>query len=220
MAAVVQRVARYTEGGMDLQEYWERVYASKRPDEVSWFRLHLETSLALIERARLPLSAAILDVGAGASTLIDDLLARGYHNITALDVSHSALDVARRRLGAASQKICWIEADITRAEMPVQAFDIWHDRAVFHFLTSREERQEYVRMAVAAIKPGGRLIIATFGAAGPSKCSGLDVVRYDAAGLARELGGRFRLTDSFEELHRTPAGTTQQFLYCDFVLED
>ena len=201
------------------REHWERVFGSKAPVEVSWFRPHLETSLALIERAAPPLSAAIIDVGGGASTLVDDLLAREYRNVTVLDISNTALDVARKRLGPASQSVHWIAADITKADLPDHAFDVWHDRAVFHFLTKHEERIEYVRRVAASVKLGGHVIIGTFGPAGPSKCSGLDVARYDAESLHREFGVRFRLVDSPQELHRTPFGTTQQFLYCYCVLE-
>ncbi len=212
--------ASYPESSMDkMQEHWERVYGSKALDQVSWFRPHLETSLALIQRAAPSLSAAIIDVGGGASTLVDDLLARGYGGITVLDVSNTALELARGRLGLRSQDVHWLAADITKADLPDRAFDVWHDRAVFHFLTKGEERLEYVRRVASAVKPGGHVIIGTFGPGGPSKCSGLDVVRYDAASLHREFGSRFRLVHSSEELHHTPSGSTPQFLYCDCVLE-
>jgi SAM-dependent methyltransferase len=204
---------------MDTQEYWERVYESRGPEKVSWFRPHLDTSLRLIERAAASLSASIIDVGGGASTLVDDLLARGYRNVTVLDISHTALDATRKRLGPLSGNVHWLVDDITRADLTDQAFEVWHDRAAFHFLTSREERQEYVRRVAAAVKPGGRVIVGTFGPAGPDRCSGLDVARYDIPSLHREFGARFRLVASSEELHGTPSGTTQQFLYCDCVLE-
>ena len=199
---------------MNAQEHWDRVYEAKEPDQVSWFRPHLETSLALIERATSVRSASIIDVGGGASTLVDDLVVRGYGNITILDVSRNAIDAARERLGPASAKVHWLTTDITRAELPAQAFDVWHDRAVFHFLTAREDRLAYVRKAAWAVRPGGHVIIGTFGPAGPDKCSGLDVLRYDAPSLHGEFGSRFRLISSSEELHQTPFGTTQQFLYC------
>jgi SAM-dependent methyltransferase len=205
---------------MDVQQHWETVYSSKSPDEVSWFRPHLESSLGLIERAaRGNLSAAILDAGGGASTLADDLLKRGYRNITVLDISQSALDAARRRLAEGADCVHWLQADVTRASLPARSVDIWHDRAVFHFLTTPEARQAYVRNVVAALKPGGHAIVSTFGLQGPIKCSRLDTVRYDAAALQREFGTRFQMVESFEELHETPSGTKQQFQYCHLMLE-
>ena len=204
---------------MPAQEHWERVYQTKAPDQVSWFLPHLETSLRLIQQAAGALSASILDVGGGASTLVDDLLSRGYRNIAVLDVSSTALETAQKRLGAASENVHWISGDITQATLPEKTFDVWHDRAVFHFLTNPDDRREYVRRAAAALKPGGRVIVAAFGLAGPEKCSGLEVVRYDAPALQREFGAAFRLIACEEELHRTPWGATQQFVYCCFALE-
>lgn len=202
------------------QEHWEKIYGAKPPDQVSWYRPHLETSLALIERVAADRSRSIIDVGAGASTLVDDLIARGYRNITVLDISQAALDIARRRLGAASQSVRWLQADATAsAAFPAPAYDVWHDRAVFHFLTTPAERLAYVRNVVSAVRPGGHVIVGTFGPAGPQKCSGLDVVRYDADSLHDEFGRRFRLLESSKELHQTPSGATQEFLYCYCVFE-
>jgi 2-polyprenyl-3-methyl-5-hydroxy-6-metoxy-1,4-benzoquinol methylase len=199
---------------MDARTQWEMVYSTKAPDAVSWFRPHLEASLALIERVAVDRSASVIDVGGGASTLVDDLLARGYRNITVLDISGSALEVSRRRLGSEADRVHWLSADITQAELLTHSYDVWHDRAVFHFLTAKEQRIAYVEKVAHALKPGGHVIISTFGPEGPTKCSGLDVVRYDAESLQREFGGRFHLVDSFVELHDTPFGTKQQFLYC------
>ena len=204
---------------MNTQEHWERVYEVTAPDQVSWFRPHLETSLALIEQAARGFAAAIIDVGGGASTLVDDLVARGYRNVTVLDVSRTVIEVTRKRLGTASGNVHWLTADITQAVLPDHAFDVWHDRAVFHFLTTREDRLVYVRRVASAVKPGGHVIIGTFGPEGPNKCSGLDVSRYDAPSLHGEFGSRFRLISSSEELHQTPGGTTQQFLYCYCMVE-
>ena len=148
------------------------------------------------------------------STLVDDLLARGYRNVAVLDVSQIAIDVTKRRLGTASERVQWIVADVTNAEFAPQGYDVWHDRAVFHFLTAADERLAYVRQVANAVKPGGYVLVSTFGAEGPTTCSGLDVVCYDAQSLHREFGVRFRLLESCEELHRTPFGTNQQFLYC------
>ena len=199
---------------MDAKMHWERVYATKEPETVSWYRAHLEKSLALIERAVNSRSASIIDIGAGESTLVDDLLAGGYKNVTILDVSKTALDVTKKRLGPVAEQIKWIVADITQAELAPLAYDVWHDRAVFHFLTSTEQRAAYVRNTARSIRRGGHVIVSTFGQEGPTKCSGLEVMRYDAKSLHGEFGPRFRLVESSKELHHTPFGTTQQFLYC------
>ena len=204
---------------MDTQAHWENVYGTKAPDQVSWFRPHLQTSLALIERAVGDRSAPIIDVGAGASTLVDDLIEAGYVNITVLDISETAIEVARNRLGEASKSIKWQRADVTQESFPAHSYAVWHDRAVFHFLTKPEERLAYVRNVAWAVKPGGHVIVSTFGSDGPEKCSGLDVMRYDAKSLHREFGSRFKLVESSKELHRTPFGTTQQFLYCRCTLK-
>lgn len=204
---------------MDTENHWERVYGTKAPDQVSWFRPHLETSLALIERAAGGRMTSIIDVGGGASSLVDDLIARGYTDVTVLDISQAALDMAKQRLGEAGKFVHWLHADVTRGDLPAQSFDVWHDRAVFHFLTQPEQRIAYVQNVARAVKPGGHVIVSTFGPEGPDKCSGLDVMRYDADALHDEFGGRFRLVDSSKELHDTPFGTTQQFLYCYCRLE-
>lgn len=199
---------------MNRKAHWENVYATKAPDAVSWYRPHLERSLELIVRAAPDPSAAILDVGGGESTLVDDLLARGYKNITVLDISQTALDVAKKRLGAAADRVAWLVADITEASLPMQAYDVWHDRAVFHFLTEEAQRAAYLRQVLRAVKPGGHVIVSTFGPEGPTRCSGLDVIRYDAQTLHDQFGQPFQLIESFQELHETPFGTAQQFLYC------
>ena len=199
---------------MDVKTHWEKVYTTKEPETVSWYRAHLETSVALIERAANSRSASIIDIGAGESTLVDDLVARGYGNITVLDISQTAFDVTKKRLGPLAEKAKWIVADITRVELEPLAYDVWHDRAVFHFLTSIEQRAVYVRNVATAVKSGGHVIVSTFGPEGPTRCSGLEVMRYDADSLHNEFGVRFRLVESSKELHNTPFGTTQQFLYC------
>jgi 2-polyprenyl-3-methyl-5-hydroxy-6-metoxy-1,4-benzoquinol methylase len=204
---------------MDQRRHWETVYTKKAPEAVSWYRPHLETSLALIERAAEGYSASIIDVGGGESTLVDDLLARGYQNITVLDISETAIDVTKKRLGLAVEQIHWLVDDITEAELEPGAYDVWHDRAVFHFLTAIEHRIAYVRNVAHAVRPGGHVIVSTFGPEGPTKCSGLDVIRYDAESLHEQFGVRFRLVESSRELHHTPFGTKQQFLYCYCRLE-
>ena len=199
---------------MDAESHWENVYRTKAPDAVSWYRPHLDRSLALIESASPGRTGSIIDIGGGESTLADDLLARGYCNLTILDVSQTALNVTRARLGKAGDRIHWLCADVTQADLPVHSFDVWHDRAVFHFLIAPEQRIAYVQLAARAVRPGGHVIVSTFGPAGPLKCSGLDVARYDAGSLHGEFGERFRLIESSTELHETPFGTKQQFLYC------
>lgn len=199
---------------MDAKTHWETVYTKKAPEGVSWYRPHLETSLALIGRAAGYKSASIIDVGGGESTLVDDLLARGYENIAVLDVSQVAIEVTKERLGLAAEQVHWIAADITQVQLEPSSYDVWHDRAVFHFLTASEQRVAYVRQVATAVRPGGHVIVSTFGPEGPAKCSGLEVMRYDAESLHDQFGVRFRLVESSKELHRTPFGTTQQFLYC------
>jgi 2-polyprenyl-3-methyl-5-hydroxy-6-metoxy-1,4-benzoquinol methylase len=199
---------------MDSQSHWERIYSEKAPDAVSWYRPHLEKSISLIEQFAPGKSAAIIDVGGGESTLVDDLLARGYENTTVLDISRAAIHTSRKRLGSASERISWLVADITKVKLGASAYDVWHDRAVFHFLTAESDRVAYVRQVAEAVRRGGHVIVSTFGPEGPMKCSGLDVVRYDAESLHSEFGGHFQLLDSSEELHQTPFGTVQQFLYC------
>ena len=204
----------------DVQDHWEKVYGTKPPDQVSWFRPHLETSVALIQRVTQgDPAAAIIDVGGGASTLVDDLLASGHRAITVLDISEAALQVARTRLGTTGAGVRWLRSDATQVSLPMHSFDVWHDRAVFHFLTKPEDRRAYVRNVASAVRPGGHVIVSTFGPEGPDKCSGLQVERYDAESLHREFGARFRLVESSKELHDTPFGTTQQFVYCHCTLE-
>jgi 2-polyprenyl-3-methyl-5-hydroxy-6-metoxy-1,4-benzoquinol methylase len=199
---------------MNARTHWDRIYREKAPDAVSWYRPHLETSLALIDRTAVDPSASIIDVGGGESTLVDDLLALGFRNITVLDISENAIEVTRKRLAEKASGIHWIVADITQVELEPRAYDVWHDRAVFHFLTAPEQRAAYVRQVARSVKPGGHVIVGTFGPEGPTKCSGLDVVRYDAQALHEEFGTTFRLVSSSKESHGTPFGTTQQFLYC------
>lgn len=199
---------------MDPKAHWEQVYRTKGPEEVSWYRPHLEVSIELIERAAPDRGASVIDVGGGEATLVDDLLARGYRDLSVLDVSATALVVAQRRLGRDADKVHWLCGDVTTYGMPRHRFDVWHDRAVFHFLTEPEARVAYVRQVARAVKPGGHVIVAAFGPEGPTKCSGLDVVRYDADALHDEFGTAFELVEHRTEVHRTPAGALQQFVYC------
>lgn len=194
--------------------HWEDVYSTKAETEVSWFQEHSDLSLGLIRRTGVGRDGAIIDVGGGASRLVDDLLNDGHSDLTVLDVSASALAVARRRLGPLAGSVTWLEADITAVELPYRRFDIWHDRAVFHFLTEADQRERYVRAVQHSVKPGGHVIVAAFGPDGPLRCSGLPVVRYSAKRLHDEFGATFELVDHTSEAHRTPFGSVQKFIYC------
>lgn len=199
---------------MDHKQHWEQIYSTKPSDAVSWFQDHADQSLRLIHNTRLGRNSAIIDVGAGASTLVDDLLAEGYTDLTVLDLSPAALMVAKQRLAKHAECVRWAEGDVTRAEFPVHRFDIWHDRAVFHFLTEPADRQAYVEQVVRSVRPGGHVIIATFAEDGPEKCSGLPVVRYQPESLHAEFGDAFLLVGHEKEAHHTPSGAVQQFVYC------
>ena len=181
---------------------------------MSWYRPHLEQSLRFIDAAGLGRDAAIIDVGGGASTLVDDLLERGHSNVTVLDVSARAIDAAKARLGKRAAGVHWLVADITTVDLAPASYDFWHDRAVFHFLRDADDRRRYVAAVTRSVKPGGHVLVATFGPEGPTKCSGLDVVRYGADELHAELGADFQRVNSATEVHTTPSGAEQQFVYC------
>jgi SAM-dependent methyltransferase len=198
----------------ETRQHWNGVYEAKAASEVSWYRPHLDTSLSLIGRAASSQTAAIIDVGAGEATLVDDLLGRGYTDLTVLDISENALAATRARLGADAVRVNWICGDATTVELPERRFDVWHDRAVFHFLTDPTPRAAYVRQVARSVRVGGHVIVGTFGPEGPRQCSGLDVMRYDAQALHDEFGARFELVDHREELHETPTGRHQQFVWC------
>jgi SAM-dependent methyltransferase len=199
---------------MGTKSHWENVYQSKSDTEVSWYRTHLERSLELIRSTCVGHGGAIIDVGGGASTLVDDLLAEGYTNLTVLDLSATALARAKARLGDRARQVTWLEGDISRIELPHHHYDVWHDRAVFHFLTDPDDRQKYVAQVLQALKPGGHVIVASFGPEGPLQCSGLDIIRYSPDALHDEFGTRFERVGSVQEEHVTPAGRIQQFIYC------
>jgi SAM-dependent methyltransferase len=199
---------------MDARSHWEQVHATKDPRQVSWFSPHLVRSLELIERAAPDRLASLLDVGAGQSTLVEDLLGLGYENISVLEISQTALDGLKARVGQAGRAIRWICGDVTETELPEASFDLWHDRAVFHFLTEAGQRRAYVERVRRALKPGGSLIVSTFGPSGPERCSGLATMRYDASSLGSEFGDGFSLVESSLDLHETPSGAVQQLLSC------
>ncbi|MBK9124952.1 MAG: class I SAM-dependent methyltransferase [Chloroflexi bacterium] len=199
---------------MDMQAHWSRVYQTKAADDVSWYQATPRVSLDLLRRTGATPASRLIDVGAGASTLVDHLLANGYATVTLLDIAPEALDAVRARLGERAASVTFIAGDVTRITLPADAYDVWHDRAVFHFLRDPAQRAAYVESARRALKPGGVVIMATFALDGPQQCSGLDVMRYDAAGLQREFGPQFDLVESMDETHRTPWGGEQQFVYC------
>lgn len=199
---------------MQSKEHWEQVYTTKTATSVSWFQEHAQQSIELIRQTGAEKDGGVIDVGGGASTLVDDLLREGYGNLSVLDLSESALSTARQRLGGPATLVNWLVGDITRIELPRHAYAVWHDRAVFHFLTTHEERAAYVRAVLRAVKPGGHVIVATFAEDGPEKCSGLPVMRYSADGLHAEFGAPFTLLAQEREEHHTPAGAVQKFIYC------
>lgn len=191
---------------------WERTYLEKAPHEVSWFEPVPEASLALIDAAGVPPPASILDVGGGASTLADELLRTGYTNVTVADLSPAALGRARARLGEEASRIEWIEADVRTHEFP-RRYGLWHDRALFHFMFSVEDRDAYLANMRRALRPDGYLLVATFGPQGPERCSGLPVRRYGPDELRAILGEDFQLVESRTWAHSTPSGKEQQFHY-------
>ena len=199
---------------MQPKNHWEHVYSTKKTESVSWFQEHAEQSMRLIRGTGVPYSAGIIDVGGGASTLVDDLLSSGYCAVSVLDLAASALSVAKARLGERASEVQWTEGDITKVLLPVHAFDVWHGRAVFHFLTSKEDRAAYVDTVLRSVKPGGHVIVATFAEDGPIQCSGLPVMRYGPSELHAEFGSPFSLVQHEREEHHTPFGTVQKFVYC------
>ncbi|MCX7232045.1 MAG: class I SAM-dependent methyltransferase [Burkholderiales bacterium] len=199
---------------MQPKNHWEHVYSTKKTESVSWFQEHAEQSMRLIRGTGVPYSAGIIDVGGGASTLVDDLLSSGYCAVSVLDLAAAALSVAKARLGEPASEVQWTEGDITKVLLPVHAFDVWHDRAVFHFLTSKEDREAYVDTVLRSVKPGGHVIVATFAEDGPIQCSGLPVMRYGPSELHAEFGSPFSLVQHEREEHHTPFGTVQKFVYC------
>ena len=199
----------------ERKAHWEDVYLNKSPLLVSWYQQVPTLSLLLITSAALPLDAPIIDVGGGASTLVDGLCDEGYTNISVLDVSANALAHTRSRLGEKADTVEWFEEDVTCFKPP-HRFALWHDRAVFHFLTKKADKRKYLDVLKQSLEPGGHLIIMTFATDGPRKCSGLDVVQYDAEKLTEELGPGFEPVETGHEIHTTPAGGQQKFAYFHF----
>ena len=199
---------------MDLKRHWETIYETKNAQDVSWFQPEARLSLELIRCVVTDRGAAILDVGGGASTLVDGLLQAEYRAVTVLDLSNAALTQARDRLGPAAGQVAWQEADILEAPLSRAAFDVWHDRAVFHFLTDAASRRRYVEQVRHALRFGGYVLVATFAHDGPTRCSGLEVARYTPDALHGEFGDAFCLLSSTREEHTTPSGARQAFVYC------
>lgn len=196
----------------DRHSHWEGVYSTKSPAEVSWFQTRPDTSLELIKRTGAPLDATIVDIGGGASTLVDHLLADGRSSLIVLDLAESALAHARARLGDKAARVEWIAADVTQWR-PERRVQLWHDRAVLHFLTDARDQAAYVQALRAALQPSGWAIIAGFAPGGPKRCSGLEIVQHDAASLQALLGDDFQLSATREETHQTPWGADQSFRY-------
>ena len=203
---------------MDTQQrhnHWQTVFSTKGERDVSWFQERPDVSLDMIAAAGVGRDSSIVDIGGGASRLVDALLAQGFERVTVLDVSEAALAAARARLGVRASEAQWIAMDVTRWQ-PARSYDLWHDRAAFHFLTAAEERAAYVERVRQAVRPGGHVIIATFALDGPERCSGLPVMRHDAASIDTALGPRFTLIDNRRHDHRTPGGAIQRFQFSRF----
>ncbi|MBM4054396.1 MAG: class I SAM-dependent methyltransferase [Planctomycetes bacterium] len=201
---------------MNRKKHWETIYANKSPLEVSWYQKEPLLSLQLIHNTGIGKDAFIIDIGGGTSVLVDCLRDKGFSQITALDISANALAFTKNRLGGKAQKIQWIEADITEFIAP-HLFDLWHDRAVFHFLTDPSDRKKYVGVLQNSLKRGGHLIVAAFAIGGSKKCSGLDIEQYDAQKLQNELGSEFLLMEETGEIHITPSGKEQKFGFFRFM---
>ena len=199
---------------MNSKEHWKNVYQNKSAEEVSWYQRVPTVSLAIIHDVGLQKNQGIIDVGGGASTLVDCLLQAGFEDISVLDLSPQALEIAKQRLGKRAEEVDWLAEDITQFS-PKKKVDFWHDRAVFHFLTQSEDRAKYKKILASSVISGGYIMIAVFSIGGPEQCSGLDIVQYDADKIKEELGGEFQLIDERVEQHQTPSGNAQ--LFCYFV---
>lgn len=204
---------------MNRKARWDEIYGAKASDELSWYQAHPEVSLRLIDDARLDRAARILDVGGGDSLLVDHLLDLGYQEVSVLDISTAALERAQARLGERRDRVAWIEQDVTEFE-PETTFDLWHDRALFHFLIGTKDRARYLESMRRSIADDGHLIIATFSPQGPPKCSGLNIMRYSPHDLARLVGAGFQLVETINQTHVTPRWSRQAFVYCRFVRQE
>ena len=201
---------------MDRKEHWERVYREKAVNSVSWYQTSPETSLELIASCKLDLSQPAIDVGAGSSVLVDKLIERGHQNLHVLDISSAALQNSKERLGELAERVNWLVEDITNFHTS-QKFQLWHDRAVFHFLTEKQDREQYIETLYNSIRTGGNLILASFALDGPEKCSGLPIVQYNEEKIQAEIGLGFKLIESKNEIHLTPWQSEQSFKYFRFI---
>ncbi len=201
---------------MSDTKHWQEVYSSKPADQVGWYTPHLSTSIALISELGLIPNDPVIDVGGGASTLVDDLLDAGHKEIYVLDLSEQAMSVAKSRLGNRGNSVSWLQGDVTAVELPADHFRLWHDRAVFHFLIEPEHQRAYRDKLLHALKLGSHFIIGTFDLDGPSECSGLPVQRYSALTLSVFFESEFKLVRHHRETHITPSGVQQRYLYCQF----
>jgi 2-polyprenyl-3-methyl-5-hydroxy-6-metoxy-1,4-benzoquinol methylase len=197
------------------KRHWNNVYAGKKPEELSWFQQDSTFSIKIIASIAQDRNAAIIDVGGGASSLVDSLLLLDYLNLSVLDISEKAIEHSKQRLADKAEKVSWYVEDILHFK-PSHKYDVWHDRAVFHFLTDKVSREAYVRILRDGLKVGGYAVIATFAIDGPKKCSGLEVVQYDRSSIEAELGDGFILLEAHDEHHLTPKGSTQNFIYFIF----
>jgi len=201
---------------MNLKDHWQQTYSSRLAEKLGWYTPHLTTSLSWIKALNLSLEEPVIDIGGGMSTLVDDLLEMGYRSISVLDISENAIATARLRLAEKADQVTWLEGDITSIDLPARGYELWHDRAVFHFLTEPGQQRMYRDNLLKALKPGGHLIIGTFAPEAPAMCSGLPVQRYSAEQLKNTLGEEFELVRQHNELHITPGGVEQMYLYCQF----
>ena len=197
-------------------KHWDEIYSTKSSQQVGWYTPHLETSIKWITELNLATEDPVIDVGGGVSTLVDDLLIAGYKELTVLDLSESAISLTRKRLGTLSSSVTWVKGDVTKVELPSQHFKLWHDRAVFHFLIDKEQQKRYKDALLDALKVDGYFIIGTFSLEGPPQCSGLPVQRYTSEILCSTFGKEFQLKRHQHEIHRTPSGVEQAYVYCLF----
>ena len=201
---------------MNTKEHWDKIYATKKENEVSWFQAYPKTSIEFLEQFKLPLTANIIDIGGGNSHFVDVLLEKGYQNIWVLDISANAIDAARDRLDKKTTKIHWIVSDITEFDFTDLQFDLWHDRAAFHFLTTQDKIDKYISAAENAVKKDGYLFLGTFSEQGPKKCSGLEIKQYSELSMSSKFEHGFSKIKCLDEDHSTPFGTIQNFLFCSF----
>ncbi|MGV7235009.1 MAG: class I SAM-dependent methyltransferase [Nitrosomonadaceae bacterium] len=201
---------------MNDAEHWEAIYTSKSADQVGWYSLHLETSMRWIAELKLAPKDPIIDIGGGASTLVDDLLGSGHKDLSVLDLSEKAIHLTKERLGKASRSVTWLQGNVTEIELPSQHFKLWHDRAVFHFLVDPEIQQMYRDVVLKTVMKGGYFIIGTFTTNAPPQCSGLPVQRHTPDTLSNTFGKELELKQYNKEIHKTPSGIEQAYVYCLF----